>query len=224
MRNSFAGSYTHIDSPIHKAPAGLKMAIAFVLGPSILLFMNFYALSLTTMATLLILILAKGNPFKILRDLWPSYPFLALIFLSHLIGDGLTSGIITIWRISLVLLISLTVTYTTSSREMASVFERAFRIIPIKPLGITSRDISLMLILSIRFFPIFFEEMKRIKKVNMARGFDPRKVGFKKGMRFLVLLIIALLNGLFKRAGEVSKAIEARGYLAGWGHIPKQGT
>jgi len=131
------------------------------------------------------------------------------------------SGLLVTWRFLLILLLSVILTYTTSPGEMASVLERILRPLPLRPFGISSRDLSLMFILALRFFPLFFEEIERLKKVQKARAFDPRKLGIKKGIPFFALFMMVLLNSIFKKAGEVSKALEARGYRPGQRHITK---
>ena len=65
---------------------------------------------------------------------------------------------------------------------------------------------------AIQFIPTIFEETDMIRKAQMARGarFDSRNY-FEKAMAVMPL-VIPIFLAAFKRADELSLAMEARGY------------
>ena len=219
MTGRLPGHYGFRDSPIHRASPFLKLVAALSLGPVILLSGEPMPLASVSLALGALVLLAKGPPWRSLTRLWPTLLFLAAILgYHHLTGDAVT-GLLVTWQFLLLVILSVLFTFTTSPRQIAAALERLLCPLPLRPLGLSPRDISLMLILALRFFPLFFEELDRMRKAQRARAFHPRHAGLRRETRILVALAANLLSGMFRRAEEVSKALVARGYRPGPGPL-----
>ncbi len=219
MTGRLPGQYGFRDSPIHRASPFLKLVAALSLGPVILLCGEPMPLASLSLALGALLFLAKGPTWRSLAGLWPTSLFLAAILGYHLLTGDVVTGLLVTWQFLLLVILSLLFTFTTSPRQIVAALQRLFRPLPLRPLGLSPRDLSLMLILAIRFFPLFFEELERLRKAQRIRAFQPRRAGLRRGTRILVSLATNLLSGMFRRAEEVSRALLARGYRPGPGPL-----
>ena len=107
-------------------------------------------------------------------------------------------------RISMLVLFASILTLTTSPMSVADAFPK-----------FSPQEVSVMIMMALRFIPLLSDEAGKIKKAQIARGarFDDRNV-FKRIKAFFPILI-PLFVIAFKRADELSIAMEARGYVVG---------
>jgi energy-coupling factor transport system permease protein len=102
---------------------------------------------------------------------------------------------------------------TTVPSEFISGIEGILK--PLRPLGIPTHDIAIMLSLAMRFVPTFLGEIDRIKKAQMARGANFKKGNIIKKIKSITSLALPLILISFKRAEETATAMEGRGYKRG---------
>ena len=72
-----------------------------------------------------------------------------------------------------------------------------------------------MLSLSMRFLPLVAEEGDKVRKAQLARGLGAMRRSPRAWVKGAISLALPMLRGLFRRADEVAKAVEARGYRPG---------
>jgi biotin transport system permease protein len=123
-----------------------------------------------------------------------------IIFLVHGWFTSWTLGFLVVLRFAVLLLLALLVTFTTRISEMIEVLERAFR--PLAVFGVNPEKLSLMLSLALRFIPLLFEKFQEIREAQRARGLD----------RNILALLMPLLIKTLRMAGDLTDAIDARGY------------
>ncbi len=104
-------------------------------------------------------------------------------------------------------------TMTTLPSDLVGGIERLLR--PLARVGIPSQEIAVMIALAFRFVPILLEEYDRLRIAQMARGADFTTGGVRLRMRAVTSLAVALLFSAFRRADELTLAMEARGYRRG---------
>ena len=92
------------------------------------------------------------------------------------------------------------VTLTTKLSDMIDVLERALR--PLRHVGVSPSKTGMMLSMVVRFIPLMMREARKILEAQRARGLD----------RNAPALLVPLLIKTLKMAGDLSDAIEARGY------------
>ena len=66
--------------------------------------------------------------------------------------------------------------------------------------------------LCLRFIPTLLDESNRILKAQASRGLDFKNGSIKDKVFSLSSLVVPLFSIAFKKAGELSNAMEARGY------------
>ncbi len=72
--------------------------------------------------------------------------------------------------------------------------------------------ISLILILSTRFFPLLLEDMENIKDVARSRGVELDKGNWFIRIKNKIKLILPLLTNSLERSIQVAEALESRGF------------
>ncbi|MBF0405844.1 MAG: energy-coupling factor transporter transmembrane protein EcfT [Candidatus Riflebacteria bacterium] len=99
----------------------------------------------------------------------------------------------------------------TSHSELLYFWEKM--LYPLSFAGIPAKETALAMSISIRFFPVMFEEIERIKMSQQARGARlNNSPGTIAGIRSLVSIIIPLVSLSLKKADELATAMSARCY------------
>lgn len=123
---------------------------------------------------------------------------------------GAQQGISVVIRVLFVLIMGNVLVSTTSPISMTKAIENL--IFPLSLLKIPTGQIAMILSAAIQFIPVLFEETELIRKAQTARGakFDSRRLRDK--VSTVLPLAIPVFISAFKRADELSLAMEARGY------------
>jgi energy-coupling factor transport system permease protein len=87
---------------------------------------------------------------------------------------------------------------------------------PLRRWKLPADELALMALVSLRFLPLLVEEANQLIKAQQSRGAQFAKGSLRQRRRAMLALIVPMLRGALRRAGELSVALEARGYaLAG---------
>ncbi len=134
--------------------------------------------------------------------------------------QGLVQGANIILRVVLILALSNILTTTTAPLRLTDGMERLLS--PLRIVRIPTEQIAMIISVAIQFVPTIFEETDMIRKAQTARGarFDSRSY-FEKA-KAVMPLVIPIFLAAFKRADELSLAMEARGYRTDAVHIAKK--
>ncbi len=85
-------------------------------------------------------------------------------------------------------------------------------ILPLKIFKVPVSQIALILSVSIQFIPILFEEADMIKKAQTARGAQFESKRLLDKAKAAIPMVVPIFLAAFRRADELSLAMEARGY------------
>ncbi len=118
-------------------------------------------------------------------------------------------------RLILIVVGASVMTLTTSPNRLTDGMERALW--PLHRIGVPVSEIALMMSIALRFVPILGEEAEKVKKAQLARGADFDEGGPFHRVRGLVPIIVPLFVSAFRRANDLSLAMEARCYRGGEG-------
>ena len=206
---------SELQSPLQRAPAWLKLGLSLCLGALLLGLSHPLAPALTSLLWLVLQLLARQNPWDTVRSSWPGLPLAAALGIIHCLGGDLASGILLAWRLLLLVWVTSVLARCTPSGDTIRLLESLLRPLPLRWLGLSSRDLALMLIISIRFLPLLREELHGLLKAQRARAFSARRLSWKARVNHLVLLGQVLTDGSFRRADQVSRALRARAYRPG---------
>lgn len=227
MDEFFTLTYINKTSAIHKTEAKYKIicfaiAIIFSVLCSNIFFYCFNLLLLTVVYT--VAKIGVSCFFKPLKSIY--LLFLMIVFMNMFLLDGddilfkigniraTTQGLIQGLKISLNVFFvvewsNLFISTTSPIKIMEGV---KFYLKPLKFIGVNIDTLTLIISVSIQFIPILVEETGIIKKAQTARGVDFKTRNPFKWVKNAISLIIPVFMAAFKRADELSQALEARGY------------
>lgn len=124
--------------------------------------------------------------------------------------EGVNRGCLYAARILLVVLASLVVSYTTSDTALTTALAQLMA--PLRKLHVPVDDIAMTLTLALRFIPVFSEELETLKRAQLSRGAALESGGLIARLRAWTAIMIPLFVGLFRRADQLSEAMDARCY------------
>lgn len=113
-------------------------------------------------------------------------------------------------KIFLMILIVTILTSTTSSIQLTCALEDILN--PLRYLRLPVTEWSMTIALVLRFIPSLLDESNTILKAQASRGLDFKNGSLKDKVFSLSSLVVPLFSIAFKKAGELSNAMEARGY------------
>jgi energy-coupling factor transport system permease protein len=120
------------------------------------------------------------------------------------------AGATQIYRLSLLVIITSLLTYTTSPTQLAHGLESLLG--PFKRLRLPVAELIMVLTIALRFVPTFFNEIEKLSKAQRARGTDFESGNSWRRLRGWVPVLIPLFVSAFRRAEELAIAMEARGF------------
>jgi len=135
--------------------------------------------------------------------------------------EGIFYGLRILFNIFYITSLANILTAATSPMEICSSLTSILK--PLKIFRINIENISMILSISLRFIPSLLDEAELIKKAQISRGakFESRKIRDKiqSYLQFLVPVFISA----FRRADDLSLAMEARGYSSHLKRTKKRG-
>ena len=85
---------------------------------------------------------------------------------------------------------------------------------PLKVIKVPVHDIAVIMSITLRFIPILMEETDKIIMAQSSRGADFSSGGLLKRAKALLPVLIPLFVSAFRRAEELSLAMDSRCYNA----------
>lgn len=142
-----------------------------------------------------------GQPLRAaLSPLKPVFLTIAIVGLFHLLLTSAEEAMVTVLRLSTLMLLGAAVTATTTVSAFIETITRAAQ--PLERLGLVkAADIGLAVGLVVRFVPEILSRYEAIREAHRARGIRPKMT------TMLGPVIIATL----KDADNIAQAIDARG-------------
>ena len=193
-----------VETPYHRWPAGLKLALLAAATTGLFLLQS-PAAQAAALAGVAALYALPGRRFAIagLAALRPVALFAALIAAWHLVTWTPAAGAVIVLRLVSAVALANLVTMTTRLSQMLAVLHLLCT--PLRALGLSTRPLELAISLVIRFIPVLTEKGAALSEAWRARS--PRR---RPGWR-----IAAPLAGLaLDDADRVAEALRARGGLS----------
>lgn len=221
------GMYHQGTSPIHRLDATIKILLLILLIVAVILtntWIGYGILVLFTGMTILISKVGIHAAFgSVTRLIW----FFAVIFLMNLCFfksdnawvkfwiftpsyEGLMQGVNVVARVVFILIFSNILNVSTPPVEVTNAIENI--ISPLRFIKVPTRQIALIISVAIQFIPILFEETDMIKKAQTARGAKFYSKNLKDKAGAVIPMVVPIFISAFRRADELSLAMEARGY------------
>lgn len=128
----------------------------------------------------------------------------------HISADGMIQGANVVLRVMLLMVLANILTLVTAPIELTGAMEILLR--PLGLLGIPVGEVAMILSVAMQFIPVLTEEAAMIQKAQTARGarFESRHLHDRAAS--ILPLAVPIFLAAFRRADELSIAMEARGY------------
>jgi energy-coupling factor transport system permease protein len=83
---------------------------------------------------------------------------------------------------------------------------------PLRRWRLPADELALMTLVSLRFLPLLVDEANQLIKAQQSRGAQFTKGSLRKRRSMMLSLLVPMLRGALRRAGELAVALESRGY------------
>lgn len=127
--------------------------------------------------------------------------------------EGLLQGLTVGTRFLYLIALSSLVTLTTSPIRMTDGLEKLMS--PLRRVNFPVSELAMMINIALRFIPTFWEETDKIIKAQISRGADFDSWQLMRRLRFMTAILVPLFINAFRKAEELSVAMESRGYVVG---------
>jgi energy-coupling factor transport system permease protein len=124
---------------------------------------------------------------------------------------GLIEASFIVLRIINFLFLSSLLTLTTKPTEINNGLDKLLK--PLNKIGIPTASFSMMISVTLRYIPTLIHEADIVLKSQASRGADFKEVNFFSKVFQMVSLIIPLFVLTYKKAYDLTFAMEARGYV-----------
>ena len=129
--------------------------------------------------------------------------------------EGVRAAITMILRITLLIMGTFLLTYTTSPIRLTDGLESLLG--PLKAIKLPVHELAMMMSIALRFIPTLIEETDKIMSAQRARGADFESGNLLQRAKALIPLLVPLFVSAFRRADELATAMECRCYHGGEG-------
>ena len=227
MNTQLTGQYIPGDSFLHRLDARAKFFGFIFLVAAVIIANSLVGCALMVVITGAIIALSRQSFSLVLMLFQKMWRFYVLIFLLNalffsaedpywqwwifsLSQMGIIQGASVIFRIIIIMALSSILTQSTPPMELITAIEAL--LYPLKFIRLPTEDIAIILSVAIQFIPTLMEETDTIRKAQTARGarFESKKL-LERAFAMPPLIVPIFLSA-FKRADELSMAMEARGY------------
>ena len=230
LNNVSFGQYYPASSPVHRMDARVKLLLAVLYIVTIFLVQT-YSGYIATLFVLVFTIAIAKLPIKMVLKSVKAVLFLILFttILNLLLYKGeytqawswwifrVTDGAIAFsvkmaLRLGLLVTGTSILTFTTTPVELTEGIESLMR--PLKVIKVPVHDIAVIMSITLRFIPILMEETDKIIMAQSSRGADFSSGSLLKRAKALLPVLIPLFVSAFRRAEELSFAMDSRCYNA----------
>lgn len=232
IRDITIGQYYPTESVIHRLDPRVKLVATLVFLVSLFLFDSFWGY-IPALVFLFAVIKVSGVPFRfIVRGLKAVIVLLLFtlifnVFLTkgenelvswkfiHIYEEGLILAAFMAIRLTMLIIGSSMMTFTTTPNQLTDGMERLFS--PLKWIKVPVHEVAMMMSIALRFIPILLEETDKIMKAQQARGADFESGNLLQRAKALIPILVPLFVSAFRRAGDLAMAMEVRCYHGGEG-------
>jgi len=224
------GRYIEGQSLLHRLDPRSKLASMLCFIAAVFLINSYVTLFIGLVFTLIIIVLTKIPLSYYIRAIKPLIFLIAFITLFHIFfhtegarmlkvgvfsiySGGLEKGLVAAGRMTLFIAFAAVLSFTTQPDRIANALGSFLR--PLKRLGVPVERLTLLLSLSLRFIPTIFEEVERIWKAQVSRGFSLADQPLKEKAKRTIALLVPVTSSAFRRAESLADAMEARSYRLG---------
>lgn len=229
MRPDFAiGGFLPLESLLHRLDPRTKLIGLLVLLGTVFLSSGLSGIAVSTAAVVCLAILSRAGWriwwYALARFSWMLIIVLGVNLLFRQEGRPVFAGEIELpvtWegveqsigltaQLGLAIMLSLIMTLTTSPSQLARAVERLGR--PLERLGIPVRELTMTMLLAMRFLPLLHHELRTIVDAQKSRGVELATGTPVFRARNFVSVLVPALSAALRRAEILATAMTARGF------------
>ncbi len=218
MDNRSYSRYRNIRSVIHSIDPVVKL-LAFIM----LIIATFISQNVITLSTVVIFVFLVSlfarvrikSYFNILIFIIPFYISMFLLYWLALLNAGEAAISVAYMSLRLYLFILVSIVYTSTTKEMDIASSIEWLITPLRLIKVPTYEISMMIMLAIRFIPLMFEDLRLIMIAQTSRGVNVYNGSFSTRVKGVFNSLLPMFVLAFKRSDDVSNAMIIRGYEIG---------
>ena len=229
LKDITLGQYFPGSSVVHRLDARTKIIIVIVYIIALFQASGWIGYGTVTAVTLICIRISEIPIKSLLKGLKPMIFIIALTAILNIFytqGTPILPGWIITWegleraaqmilRITLLIMGTFLLTYTTSPMELTDGLEKLMS--PLKKIKVPVHELTLMMSMALRFIPTLIEETDKIMSAQKARGADFETGGLVQRTKALLPVLVPLFVSAFRRADELAVAMESRCYHGGDG-------
>ena len=232
MRDITIGQYFPFNSLIHRLDPRTKLLFTVVFIVMVFVSNNFVSLLFNFIAAIVIIGLSKIPVKTVVKGLKPILLVVVItsvlqiayvktgitlvdVWKIQITSGGVLTAIFMAIRISLLIVMSTMLTYTTSPTSLTNGLDKLFA--PLTKIGIDFHMVTMIMTIALRFIPTLIEEVDKIMSAQKSRGASFEQGNLIKRAKALIPLFIPLLFNSIRRAYELANAMTCRCYNGGQG-------
>lgn len=231
LKDITLGQYFPVDSPVHRLDSRTKLILSFsyllilflARGPAAYLLCALAVAGVTAVSRIPFRMLLKSlKPIaflavftSVLNMLYTPGQVLWQWHFLRVTVEGLESAAYMASRIVMLVASTSLLTYCTSPVSLTDAIETLMR--PLTKLRVPVHEFAMMMTIALRFIPTLIEETDKIMSAQKARGADFESGNLMRRAKALIPVLTPLFISAFRRADELSVAMECRLYRGGQG-------
>ena len=229
LKDITLGQYFPGDTVVHRLDPRTKLILVVLYIVALFNAKGWGAYMLVLAVTVICMVVSHIHPRNIFKGLKPMLFIIALTALLNIFytqGTPIREGWIVTWegieravkmmlRITLLIVGTFLLTYTTSPMELTDGLELLLK--PLNRLKVPVHEMTLMMSMALRFIPTLIEETDKIMSAQKARGADFETGNLIERAKALLPILVPLFVSAFRRADELAVAMESRCYHGGEG-------
>lgn len=221
------GRYSPGSSLLHRADPRTKVILALLLIAALLTVKSYPSFLLLLIFTLLVTLQAgKSLQHQLLGlrpILWlaagallfnlffiPGTPIAEAGILHCISREGLNFSVRMVLRLILLVTAASLLTLTTTPLALVAGAESLLK--PLKRCGLPVHQLTMILVLALRFIPVIVEEGERILKAQSSRSAIFNRGHLRQRLQSFLPLLMPLFVGIFRRGDALATAMESRCY------------
>ena len=231
MRDITIGQYYPTDSVIHRLDPRVKLLGTLIFIVSLFVCSGIVGFVFST-AALAAVIIISGIPFRyLMRGIKGIYILVIITAVFNIFftagtpvvswgmvmitQEGIRTAVFMSIRLIYLVLGTSIMTLSTTPNDLTCGIEKGCAFLEI--FRVPVHEMALMMSIALRFIPILSEEADKIKKAQMSRGADFESGNILKRAKAMLPILVPLFVSAFRRAGELSLAMDSRCYHGGGG-------
>lgn len=231
LKDITLGQFFPGDTLLHRMDPRTKLTLTFVYIIALFVAKSYISYAVMLLFLIMSVVVSKVKPKALFRGLKPIIVIIIITGLLNLfytdgntlvkfwifkITDaGIKSAVFMALRISMLIMGTFLLTYTTSPIDLTDGLEKLLN--PLKKIKVPVHELAMMMSIALRFIPTLIEETDKIMSAQKARGADFETGNILKRAKAMLPLLVPLFVSAFRRADELAVAMEARCYHGGVG-------